>query len=90
MFEQTHRSVQNPGAIEGESTYTVYRDKAAKYTLTHTTVRRGGCLYIGEVVMHDLNTGAHFAFTVKQSPWNTERGPKIAESYWTRHADKLA
>lgn len=89
MFVQTHRSVRNAGQIEGEATYTVYRDKARGFTLTHSTVRRGGCLYVGEVSLLKLGSGDYFTFTVKQGPWPEETGPCTAQSYWERHQDKL-
>lgn len=70
--------------------FTVYRDRDANHAVTHFSAHRGGCLYIGEVVVLDQNTGRSFSFSTTSAPWSAESGPKAAASYWERHADKLS
>lgn len=83
MFVQTHRKT------EGSDTFTVYRDREARRTVTHFSAHRGGCLYLGEVVVKNDDNCATFAFSTTSAPWADDTGTLTAAAYWDRHNDKL-
>lgn len=78
------------GGYEGVSVQTVYRDRAKKVAVTHTSIRRGGCLYSGEITILDQNTGANFSFDTTMSPTNDDHeGTRkmfaaLAERHWSK------
>jgi hypothetical protein len=84
MFVQTHTRIEDNGDV-----YTVYRDRELNQCVTHFSAYRGGCLYIGEVVVLDQNTAKSFAFSTTSAPWG-EHGADVAAAYWQRHSDKLS
>ena len=84
-WTQTSRRTAPNGDV-----FTVYRDRAARHTVTHFSAHRGGCLHIGEVIVRDDNAGpASFAFSTTSAPWSEESGPAAAAAYFERHQDKL-
>lgn len=85
MWIQTSRKTYDDGA-----TFTVYRDRDAKHCVKHTSVYRGGCLYIGTVTLFDQNDARGYSFSTTSAPWSDESGPIAAAQYWDRHADKLS
>lgn len=85
MFVQTSRRTAPNGDV-----FTVYRDHEAKHVVTHFSAHRGGCLYIGEVVVRDDNWGPRsYAFSTTSAPWAEDTGHLTAAAYYTRHQDKL-
>jgi hypothetical protein len=86
-WTQTSRRTADNGDV-----FTVYRDQANRgHVVTHFSARRGGCLYLGEVIVRDDNAGpASFAFSTTSAPWSEESGPAAAAAYFERHQDKLA
>jgi hypothetical protein len=63
-----------------------YRDK--NMAVTHVAVKRGGCLWMGEIEVHNLWTGQRFAFCSTMSP--TDDDHPTARAYLSGIAAKHA
>ena len=95
MFVQTS-SRQTPENVpaDGRTSYSVtsvYRDRERQLVVIHDAVYRGGCLWMGQVIVRDDSFGPRsYSFSTSSAPWPEESGPLAAEAYYTKHADKLS
>jgi hypothetical protein len=88
MFDmvKTHFSANETGTDTKE----VYRDREAGVTVIHHSAHRGGCLYLGDITVLNLNNGARFTFTSTAGPDPDDRETRrvylagIAAKHWSK------
>lgn len=82
-MELTHTSQNDQGDVRN-----VYRNRATRLAVIHTSAHRGGCLYIGTVTVMNQDTGRTFTFHSTAAPGEiSETG---AEQYAAKHGAKVA